>query len=104
MNSKNKGKVGELEWAHYLTHEGFPAHRGQQFKGTEDSPDVECPSLPTYHFEVKRVQRLDLHGAVVQAISDAGTRTPVVAHRRNQGQWLVTMLASDWIKLIRESL
>jgi hypothetical protein len=46
MNSRNKGKRGELEAAHMLTHEGFPARRGQQFSGGTDSPDVVCESLP----------------------------------------------------------
>jgi hypothetical protein len=38
MNSRNKGKRGELEAAKFLASEGFPARRGQQFSGGADSP------------------------------------------------------------------
>jgi hypothetical protein len=38
-----------------------------------------------------------------QAINDAGTKTPVVAHKKNGEPWLVTMLAADWLRLVRDS-
>lgn len=102
MNSKRKGKAGELEFAHKLTNEGFAARRGQQFSGNPDAPDVVC-DLP-FHFEVKRVERLNILDAMVQAAADCGSKMPVVAHRRNHGQWMITMIADDWIKLVREYL
>jgi hypothetical protein len=57
MNSRNKGKRGELEAAKFLASEGFPARRGQQFSGGTDSPDVLCEALPRIHFEVKRTEK-----------------------------------------------
>jgi Holliday junction resolvase len=54
LNSNQKGKRGEREAAAFLTDEGFPARRGQQFAGGTDSPDVVCESLSGLHFEVKR--------------------------------------------------
>src|ERR1039457_4030772 len=104
MNSCNKGKVGEREWAGQLRYQGFQARRGQQFSGSPDSPDVVCEELAKYHFEVKRAERLNILDAMLQAIGDAGTKTPVVAHRRNHGHWLVTMRADDWFALLRGSL
>ena len=54
-NSKRKGKRGELELVKLLHSLGFAdARRAQQYKGTADSCDVECPeSLPRIHFECK---------------------------------------------------
>ena len=104
MNSNAKGKAGEREWARWLTAEGFPARRGQQFKGGNDSPDVICESLPTLHAEVKRVERLNIHEAMDKAKDEAGELTPYVAHRKNNHDWLVTMRAEDWIALQREAL
>lgn len=104
INSKQKGAIGEREWAKFLTAHGFPAERGQQFKGGEDSPDVICRSLPI-HWEVKRVQKLNLYAAMQQAIRDSGEKTkPAVAHRRNREEWLITMRAEDVLELIKKGV
>ena len=97
-NSRQKGKRGELDLAKVLRDAGLVAYRGQQFKGGADSPDVVCESLPNVHFEVKRVERLDLLAAMAQAVADAGQCVPVVAHRKNNGPWLVTMRLQDFIE------
>jgi Holliday junction resolvase len=100
MNSCAKGKRGEREWRDELRARGYDARRGQQFSGTPDSPDVVCPDLPGFHFEVKTVERLNVNEAMDQAVNDAGQNIPVVAHKRNRGDWLVTMRASDWFELL----
>ena len=100
MNSCQKGKRGERAWRDELVAHGYSARRGQQFSGTPDSPDVICPDLPWFHFEVKLVERLNVDQAMAQAAGDAGRKVPVVAHRRNRGDWLVTMRARDWFKLL----
>jgi len=102
MNSKNKGGRGEREFAALCRAEGYDnAHRGQQFTGGIDSPDVK--GLPGVHVEVKRVERLELHKAMQQSIRDCEEQAiPIVAHRRNRDQWMITMLASDWFSLFRE--
>jgi len=89
MNSKQKGKRGELEFAAELRRIfGCEARRGQQFKGTEESPDVEC-NIPGVHWEVKRTEHLRLYEAVEQAREDCGEDdVPVVGHRRNHKEWV----------------
>ncbi len=62
-----------------------------------------CPELPSIHFEVKGVQNLNVLAAMKQAIADSGAKTPVVAHKKNGEPWLVTMLADDWLRLVRDS-
>ena len=100
-NSRAKGVRGELEWAAYLRDRGHFARRGQQYAGGNDSPDV-VTDLPL-HFEVKRVQRLDLRAAMLQAVTEApNDKTPVVAHRRNREPWLITLRADDFFDLIGE--
>jgi Holliday junction resolvase len=101
MNSCRKGKVGEREWAAFLTEHGFTARRGQQHAGGPDSPDVVCPDLPQFHFEVKRVEALRLNAALDQAITEAGQgQTPIVAWRQNQRPWVVFLRAEDFLRLI----
>jgi Holliday junction resolvase len=104
MNSRSKGARGEREWAAFLREHGFNARRGQQFAGGPDSPDVQCEDMPGFHCEVKRVERLQIYDAMRQAIRDAGEKTPYVAHRKNNCEWLVMMRAEDFLNLVRESL
>jgi Holliday junction resolvase len=103
INSKAKGKTGELEFAHFLTDKGLQARRGQQFSGSPDSPDVICEATPDLHWEIKRNETLNIDKALEQSINDAGGLTPVVAHRKNRTVWKVTMLASDFIELYKKA-
>ena len=104
MNSRQKGKRVERQWRDQLREAGFlKAFRGQQYCGAAGNADVVCPELPSMHFEVKGVQNLNVLNAVKQAINDAGDKTPVVAHKKNGEPWLVTMLAADWLELVKES-
>lgn len=102
MNSRSKGKRGELEFAKLLTDAGFPARRGQQFKGTKDSPDVVCEVLPQFHFEVKRVQSGNPYDWMEQAAKECGEKIPIVAHRRNGKEWLIIMRANDFLNMPHE--
>lgn len=106
MNSRTKGKVGEREWRDVLRSEGFlNSRRGQQFSGGSDSPDVICDDLPWSHWEIKRVQKLNIINALNQAIKDAGSRKiPLVAHRPNHAEWMITMRATDFFKILRQDL
>ena len=101
MNSRDKGKRGELELSHFLTDHGHPARRGQQFSGGPESPDVICKSLP-FHIEVKRTESLSLYPAMQQAVNDAGEGSvPLVAHRRNKREWLAILRLDDLLELLK---
>ena len=100
MNSRNKGKRGELEFAQFLRDHGYEnARRGQQFRGGQDSPDVV--GVDGVHFEVKRTERTDLYAWMEQAKRDAGVDLPVVIHRKNRGEWLAIMTAEDFMRLVK---
>ena len=104
MNSRQKGKRVERLWRDQLREAGFlKAFRGQQYCGAAGNADVVCPELPDFHFEVKGVQNLNVLAAMKQAINDCGWKRPVVAHKKNGEPWLVTMLAADWLELVRRS-
>ena len=104
MNSRQKGKVGEREFAALLREHGFDARRGQQFSGGADSPDVVSDALAWLHVEVKRVQNLNLADACIQAEGDCGGKPWIVAHRRNHAPWLITMRAEIFFQLLRGEL
>ena len=98
--SRDKGKRGELEVAALLKEYGFEARRGQQFKGTADSPDV-IHNLPwPLHMEVKYVERLNLNDAMAKAEADSGHKAPLLFSRRNGKPWLATMKAGDFLRIM----
>lgn len=101
MNSRDKGKRGELELSHKLQDYGYSTRRGQQFCGLEGDADVV--GLPGIHIECKRVEKLNLYDAMSQAKRDAkDNEKPTVFHRKNNCEWLVTMRLDDWVELYRE--
>lgn len=100
MNSRDKGKRGELEVAHLLKEYGYGARRGQQFSGANGDADVV--GLPGIHIEVKRVEKLNIEKAVDQSCLDAKlNELPIVLHRKNRRPWLVTMTFLDWMNLYK---
>lgn len=101
-NSRRKGKDGELEWAKFLKEHGYDAHRGQQYKGGGDSPDVT--GLPGIHQEVKRVEQFSLYTALDQSKRDAAdAEIPIVIHRRNRKPWVVVMDAEDFLTMYEKA-
>lgn len=91
MNSREKGKRGELELAAFLKEHGIEARRGVQFKGGADSPDV-VTDLKDIHIECKRVESGSLYAWLAQATRDAGEgKLPVVAHRKNGKIWVAIL-------------
>lgn len=99
VNSNQKGKRGEREFANFLKAHGIQARRGVQYQGSPDSPDV-ISELKNIHFEVKRTEKINPYTAFMQAKQDAGNKIPIVAHRKSHKNWLVIMDAEDWLRLI----
>ena len=101
MNSRRKGKVGELEFVQLLKNCGYKdAYRSAQHKGAKDSADVICESLGQFYFEVKRREQMNLHDVMEKAGEEAGEGVvPVCAHRKNGKPWLVTMNFMDWVEM-----
>ena len=102
MNSKAKGAAGERELANVLKSYGYDTRRGVQYSGKDGSADVE--GLPGIHIECKRAEQLRMKEWLAQATEDARSASikegryivPTVMHRRNKGDWLVTMRLDDW--------
>lgn len=100
MNSRNKGKRGELKLSHVLQKYGYETRRGQQYSGANGDADVV--GLDGIHIECKRVEKLNIDKAMEQAIRDAQDgELPTVFHRKNGKKWLVTMRLNDWMKLYK---
>lgn len=107
MNSRQKGKRGELELSKFLREHGYTeARRGVQYQGGHDSADVV--GLPGHSVECKRVEALSLYDALAQAQRDAGPgEIPLVAHRRNGKPhhplpWVAILTLDDYLIMYRE--
>lgn len=101
MNSRRKGKVGELELSHKLQEYGFDTRRGQQFSGANGDADVV--GIDGLHIECKRVEQLNINKALKQSETDARDgEVPVVMHRKNREEWKVTMSLDNFVKLWKE--
>ena len=98
INSRQKGKAGELELANKLKEYGYDAKRSVQYNGLAGKADVL--GLPNIHIECKRVEKLNLYDAMDQAKRDAkGGNKPAVFHRKNRSAWLVTMELDDFMTI-----
>jgi hypothetical protein len=102
MNSRDKGKRGELELVHWLEARGIQAIRGQQRKGGSDSPDI-MHTIKDVHIEVKRTETLRLWEGLEQAAADCRDRMPTLWFKRNRWQWYVALPAADFVALLKRA-
>lgn len=129
LYSRDKGKRGERLWCSFCHEQGYnDVHRTAQYRGnTGAAGDVE--GLPFIHCEVKYVQRLNIREAMEQSDGDANMeairirkaeekaaphgalftqdfglsyykKLPIVASKRSNEPWLVTMYAWGFVSLV----
>lgn len=101
VNSKMKGKAGELELAKVLRSYGYDVRRSVQYNGKAEEGQPDLVGMPNLHIECKRTEALRLYDAIDQAKRDSeGTGDlPAVFHRKNKCEWVVLMPLDDWMKL-----
>jgi hypothetical protein len=104
INSRAKGKSGELEAAHEINAVLPRAHarRSQQFCGTAEGADLVAPGLPNLWLESKRVERLNVDAVMAKSLTQCGSLHPVILHRKNHGEWLVTVRLCDLVAVAQQ--
>lgn len=105
LNSKAKGKRGELLWAKLCREHGFEeVRRTAQFCGSSGEA-ADCIGLPYIHQEVKFSEHLNIREAMRQAIRDCKAENkgniPIVAHKKNGRPWLVTLTAEGFFEIYK---
>lgn len=103
VNSKQKGARFERQLASRFREYGYNARRTAQYCGnTGDASDVV--GLPGLHIEAKHQERMNLYEWMAQAKRDSegSGRLPVVFHKKNNCEILVTMTLDDFMNLYRE--
>ena len=100
-NSKQKGARFERLLASKLRDYGYEARRGQQYCGSNGDADVV--GLPYIHIEAKHQERMCLYDWMEQAKRDARPgEYPVVFHKKNNADILVTMTFDDFMEVYKE--
>lgn len=90
-SQREKGKRGERDAAKAVSMAfGVRCRRGVQYQGGPSSADIQV-EIPGIHWEIKFVEREAVRAWVKQAIADAGTKVPVVMHRKSRAPWLITL-------------
>jgi hypothetical protein len=100
VNSRAKGKRGELEFIQQHLIPFWPeAKRNIDQFGTDKR---DCLEVAGVHWQIKRVERLNIWKAMDQARDEADAHDlPIVAHRINRQPWLCTLEAEELIPLLR---
>jgi len=110
INARTKGNQGERDWRTILNkkfgtrYERTPLSGGMDLKGDVRKAFGSKPSIiDEYHWEVKRVEKINIHNCFHQAVRDArNNTTPVVAFRKNSDQWKICIDAEDFLNILLE--
>ncbi len=105
INSKRKGKVGELRIAKALRNlfPGCEARRGVQYAGGTDSPDVLIPSVAeSLHIEVKCGKQVPkwLYKVMDQAHDDGGSKCCVAIVQGHCREPVVIVALEDLLAMV----
>lgn len=105
INSKQKGKRGELDLVHSLHDAGFPdVKRSVQYCGKAIGT-ADLFGLPGVHIEAKNVQRLNIWAALAQskrdAEADGNGDIPALFFKRNYCGWYVALPLVDFVRLYK---
>ena len=97
-NARRKGKVGELEAAHFLRDHGFPDAGRMLGQSRDGGADIVTGG---YVFEVKRRKRIGLVYQWIEQVRAASHQyigaQPVLLIRADHGEWLIVQPALDWL-------
>lgn len=90
VNSRRKGKDGELELKEHLSALlGIDARRTQQYCGVGAGDVVGIPGV---HIECKRTNVINIYKFMQQARRDAKDHeVPMVCCRKDRGEWLLVI-------------
>lgn len=108
MNSRRKGKTGELALVKKLKEYGYDVRRSQQYAGINHDADVV--GIDGIHIECKYTA--NGHGSAYEWLDQAMRdkrlgEIPVVMHKKvskeyRGNEWIVTMQLDDFIRIWRE--
>ena len=101
LDSRSKGKRGELAWVNELKALGHYAERTVQRSGRGGGPfDVLAIDFGIPNWEVKLEEKLNVAQALDRAAEDAGDRIWAMAWKRKYKGWYISMNIRAMVSLI----
>lgn len=99
INSKIKGKRGELDLVHELNKRGYNTRRTAQYCGnTGDASDLV--GIPGVHIECKAREKHNIYDYIEQVDRDKkDNELGCVFIKSNRKKWLVLMDLDDWCSM-----
>jgi hypothetical protein len=99
LNSRRKGKAGELEFIQKHLARVWPAAKRNLDQFQDDKRDAL--EVDGFHFQIKRAERAEIWAWIKQAETEAAEGdVPVVAFRRNRSRWYCVVDAERMMELI----
>jgi hypothetical protein len=99
-NSRRKGKDAEQEFINLHLRAFWPQACRNIDQFGDDKRD--CLNVGGNHFQIKRVESLNIWKAITQAETEARDGDlPIVAFRRNGTPWFIAMHAATGVPLLR---
>jgi hypothetical protein len=103
INSRAKGASGERAACESLKETfGWSCRRSQQHCATDSASDIIVTQTPNCWWEIKRVQKINVAAVMERSKQDCGTKVPVLMHRPNHTEWMVTVYLSDLKAFLNE--
>ncbi len=98
---RTKGAVAEREAIALIRAAGWP-HARRTHDGRRQAGRGDVAGGPAgVHVEVKRVERLNVPGALAQVRADADPLDlPVLVHRPSRSEWMATLPLADLLELL----
>lgn len=104
INSRSKGKRGELSAVRFWSDQGWQGgRRGFQGRGGDEAPDIIIPELSdVFWMEVKHCEKLHPYLWMEKATRDSGmVKIPTVQMKSNNRDWMTLMWSTDFAGLLR---
>lgn len=103
LNSRAKGAAGERAACEALAeHLGLTARRSQQHCATDSASDIIVNETPRLWWEIKRVQKINVAAVMKRSKKDCGAKIPVLMHRPNNSEWMVTVYLPDLLAVLHD--
>lgn len=104
LNSKRKGKNGELMLVHELKDRGYDVERTAQYNGKAADSEADLRGIKGVHIECKVREKHNIYDYIEQVDRDKKeNELGCVFIKSNRKKWLVLMDLDDWDKLMKLS-
>lgn len=103
INSKDKGKRGELALVHKLKEYGYECERTAQYNGKALDGEADLRGLSQVHIECKFREKHNIYDYIEQVERDKKNNDLGVCFiKSNKKDWLCLMTLDDFIRLYKK--